>query len=460
MDARTHDHPRIAYLTGEYPRATDTFVQREVAGVRAAGLEVLTFSVRATDASHHVGPEQRAEAAATFALLPAAKNPLKLLGAHARCLGFSPGRTLRGLATAWRLRWPGLGGAAYALFYFAEAGVLADELRRRGVDHLHNHFANSSCSVAATAAAIAGVPFSFTMHGPAIFFEPHRWAVGEKIARARFVACISHYCRSQAMILSDQAHWGKLRIVHCGVQPDRYRVVEHRAEGVRGDGTVRLLFVGRLAGVKGLPVLLEAFAGLPDRYHLEVIGDGSEREQLQRQAASLPGDAGERVAFRGYRSQDEVAEALGRTDAFVLPSFAEGVPVVLMEALASGVPAVATAVAGVGELVVHGQSGRIVPPGDPVALGAAIRELGDDFQLRARYGAAGREAVVRGFDVEAEAGRLAGFFRGSGSKPRHRSADSPSGGRARAAVETAADAAAGARPDPRPVLPPRNLTSR
>ena len=321
-----------------------------------------------------------------------------------------------------------LAGAAYAAFYFLEAGVLADQLRRRKVSHLHNHFANSSCSVAMAAAAMAGIPFSFTMHGPAIFFEPHHWGVGKKIAAARFVACISHYCRSQAMILSEQPHWPKLNIVHCGIEPERYAAVEHKEDGVRGDGTVRLLFVGRLAAVKGLPVLLEAFAGLPDRFHLSLIGDGSDRKALEAAAAALPGSAAGRVTFEGYRSQDEVAAALAETDAFVLPSFAEGVPVVLMEALASGVPAVATAVAGVGELVLDGVSGRIVPPGDAGRLRAAIEELGADADLRSRYGRAGRETVERGFDVNTEAGRLADLLPSAESMVGSHPTDSVPGG--------------------------------
>ncbi|BAM02564.1 glycosyltransferase family 4 protein [Phycisphaera mikurensis] len=402
---------RIAYLTGEYPRATDTFVQREVDALRRRGIEVLTFSVRATDASHHVGEEQRREAAATFALLPAAKNPLKLLAAHARCLAASPGSWFAGFAAAWGLRWPGLAGAAYALFYFLEAGVLADQLRRRRVSHLHNHFANSSCSVALTAGRIAGIPFSFTMHGPAIFFEPHRWAVGKKIAAARFVACISHYCRSQAMILCGQAHWPKLHIVRCGIEPERYAAVEHRDAGVRGDGTIRLLFVGRLAAVKGLPVLLEAFAKLPERFHLSLIGDGADRNALEAAAAALPGSASGRVAFEGYKSQDEVAAALAETDVFVLPSFAEGVPVVLMEALASGVPVVATPVAGVGELVGDRVCGRLVPPGDVASLAEALRGLGEDATVRTAYGSDGRQRVASAFHADREAATLAKLLR-------------------------------------------------
>ena len=223
-------------------------------------------------------------------------------------------------------------------------------MRRSGVTHLHNHIAKSSCTVAMLASALSGIPYSFTLHGPDIFFAPEHWRLDEKIARARFVACISDFCRSQAMLWSDPAQWGKLKIVHCGVDPGRYR------DGER-EGT-RLIFIGRLAAVKGVPVLLEAFAAAravrPD-LTLTLVGDGPERAALEAEAARL-GIAGA-VRFAGYRSQDAVADLLASHDALVLPSFAEGVPVVLMEALAANLPVIATAVGGVGELVKDGETG-------------------------------------------------------------------------------------------------------
>ena len=408
MSAR--DPRPIAYLTGEYPRATDTFIQREVAALRALGLVIDTCSIRRTGAEHLVGDEQRAEAAGTFHVLEAARNPLRLLGAHLGGLIRAPGRYLSALALAVRTAPPGLKAAAYQAIYFAEAGVLAAHLRRRRARHIHNHIAEAAGSVTMLAARIAGIPFSFTLHGPGIFNDVRRWRLDEKIARARFVACISQYARAQAMLLAGPEHWSKLAIVHCGVTPERYR----RDPRAPGDPGKRLLFVGRLAAVKGVPVLLEALRGLVARHpelHLTLIGDGPDRAGLER-AAGQAGLAGH-VSFTGYLSQAAVAELLKQADLFVLPSFAEGVPVVLMEAMAAGLPVVATAVGGVGELVADGTSGLIVPPGDAGALAAAIDRLLADPGRGREMGRAGAAHVARAFDSGKEAARLAALLDGA-----------------------------------------------
>lgn len=395
--------PVIAYLTGEYPRATDTFIQREVAGLRARGFRVLTATIRATDPAHHVGPEQRAEHAATFAVLATAKRPGRLIRAHLWALTRRPGGWLRALRLAWRTRPPGLRAGLWQMFYFLEAGVLAHHLTRHGVDHLHNHFADSSCTVAMLTAEIAGLPFSLTMHGPGIFFAPEHWRIDEKIARAGFVACISHFCRSQAMLFSDPAHWHRLRIVHCGVDPALYAPAPGRSRGKR------LLFVGRLAAVKGIPLLLEALEQVqrdhPDAV-LRIIGDGPDRAALEEQARAR----GLAAEFLGYRGQAEVAAVLAETDMLVLPSFAEGVPVVLMEAMAAGLPVVTTRVGGVSELVEHEVSGLLCPPGDAETLARQIGRLLSDPALCARMGGAGRARVMADFDSAREAGWLGRLF--------------------------------------------------
>ncbi|ETA49693.1 glycosyltransferase [Ponticoccus alexandrii] len=396
--------PRIAYLTGEYPRASDTFIQREVAALRALGHPVETCSIRTTGAEHLVGPEQRDEHARTFKVLDACKSPRRFLSAHMRWMQ-RPGRYLRALALAWRTAPKGIKGRLYNLIYFAEAAVLADHLAQRGVEHLHNHIAKASCTVAMLASELSGIPYSFTIHGPDIFFEPHHWRIDEKAARARFVACISDFCRSQLMCFAGQEHWDRFHIIHCGVDPARYRPAPHEGQ--------ELLFVGRLAAVKGVPVLLEAVAALQPQFpalRLTLIGDGPDRAALEAQARAL--GLGETVQFLGYRSQSEVAEALSETDVFTLPSFAEGVPVVLMEALASHVPVVTTQIAGVPELVRDGASGRLVPPGDTQALEQAIAGLLRSDSLRRTMGAEGRARVETAYDIRREAARLSSLFCG------------------------------------------------
>ncbi len=399
----------IAYITGEYPRATDTFIQREVHGLRRHGLDVRTYSVRRTNIEHLVGPEQREEAAQTFYVLPAAQSPLNLLRCHVQAIWSRPASYFASLLLAVRTSPPGLPAFIYQLFYFLEAIVLADDMKRQGVIHLHNHIATASCTVAMLASKASGIPFSFTMHGPDIFFEPIRWRIDEKMAQASFVACISDFCRSQAMIFADQEHWHKLHIVHCGIEPARYQS-SARFETKRTSSTApcELLFVGRLAGVKGVPVLFEALRSLrasSSQVHLTLIGDGPERKALEEKARTM--GLQECVTFAGYQSQAEVAQALSKTDIFVLPSFAEGVPVVLMEALASSVPVITSRIAGIPELVEDQVNGLLIPPGDPGALADAIQELASNADVREQYGQAGRAKVQEQYNIEHETKWLA-----------------------------------------------------
>ncbi len=398
----------IAYLTGDYPKISHTFILREVQQLRARGVEVLPCSIRRPAPTDLPGREEQDEVARTFYVKSAARNPLRLLGAHGRAFLRSPGTWTKTLALAIRMRSPGLKALVWQLFYFLEAGVLADHLRRNGVQHLHNHFGNSSCSVAVLAAELAGIPFSFTEHGPAIFFEVDRWALPEKIARARFVIAITHFCRSQLMLFSDPKHWGRIAIVHCGVDPAAYR----HEPGANGK---RVAFVGRLDPVKGALLLVEAMARVlqihPDAT-LTLAGDGPARAPAEARAGELGISAA--VRFAGFMTQGQVADLLANSDMLVLPSFAEGLPVVYMEALASRIPVVASRVAGVQELVEDGVTGYTVPPGDTASLVDRILRLMADPAAARAMGEAGRTAVEAGFDISREGAWLAQIFRQGG----------------------------------------------
>ena len=388
---------KIAYLTGEYPRATDTFIQREVAELRKIGFEIQTCSIRRTGTAHLVGPEQREEAGRTFYVLAALAS---LAGLVTLARALLTQRFWGALALAWKTAPKGVKGRLYNLIYLAEAAVLAQRMKAQGVQHLHNHIAKASCTVAMLASHISGIPYSFTLHGPDIFFEPHHWRLDAKIARARFVACISHFCRSQAMVFSGSDHWAKLHIVHCGVDPARYA---HRD---RLSGRARVLFVGRLAGVKGVPILLRTCAALRASgldFDVTLVGDGPERAAHQALASDLGLTD---IDFAGYQSQSRVAELLAQSDMLVLPSFAEGVPVVLMEAMAAQIPVITTRIAGVPELVEDGVSGLLIPPGDDVALGVAMADLLGDPGLRTQMGAKDRQKVLAEFDIAQEAAWL------------------------------------------------------
>ena len=395
---------RIAYMTGQYPRATATFIQREVVGLRRNGVHVETFAARAPADHEYVAAEQQQERDNTYYLLP--PKPLNLIAAHGRLLFRSPRRYLSSLALAARTGGAGLKALVWQGFYFAEAGLVADRVLRRGLAHLHNNFADSSCSVAMLAAAMGGFDFSFTMHGPTEFFEPYRWRLDEKISRAKFVVCISHFCRSQAMIFAPPESWDHLHIVHCGVDPQMYAPRVHNGAGTR------VLFVGRLARVKGLPVLLEALSLLKEKrpdLHLTIAGDGPDRAAIEELIRRLGLQS--RAGILGYQSEAQVRDLLRQSDVFAMASFAEGVPVVLMEAMASGVPVVAPGIAGIPELVEDGRSGFVVPPADAASFADRIDRLLGDAGLRNQFGREGRSKIEREFSLNGECDRLSRILR-------------------------------------------------
>jgi colanic acid/amylovoran biosynthesis glycosyltransferase len=417
--------PVVAYLTGEYPRATDTFIRREVAALRQLGFEVWTYSVRRPPDSVIVSDEQAAERDRTGYLLPASVP--ELVRSHLGLLTRSPRRYRQALALAWKTRRHGVRGTLLQGAYLLEAGILVRRLRAARVDHLHNHFGDSSGTVTMLASELSGIPFSMTLHGPDIFFEPKEWRLGEKVARSRFCCCISSFCRSQVAAFSHPDHLDRLRVVHCGVES-----LGRPPEATATDGS-RLLFVGRLDRIKGLGPLLEAVADLhrQDRpLTLMLVGDGPDRQWAEQRAADL--GIGTAVEFLGYRSPGEIADLLAAADIFVLPSFAEGVPVVLMEAMAAHLPVVTTSVGGITELVEHGRSGLVVPPGDVDRLVDAIAELADDPARRVELGRHGRSVVEREYNSTIEAARLATLLLesadGTGPAPRRELRPQPFGG--------------------------------
>lgn len=390
---------RLAYLTGQYPRATDTFIQREVEALRDLGHHVQTFSIRRPPETENVGPETKAAKETTIYLLP----PRGLLGSHLVQLWFSPTRYFSALALAWKHSPPGIGSLVRQLAYFAEAAMLARWMKKHSLQHLHNHFADSSCSVAAIAAEMGGFTFSFTIHGPAEFFDVKSWWLDEKVRRCLFVNCISYFCRSQVLMFSPRSCWSKLRIVHCSVNANLFEVKKHHGSGIR------LLFVGQLAAAKGLPILLQAVSSLDD-VTLEIAGDGPDRKILEEMADVL--HISVRVKFLGYQSPEQVRGLLKGADVFVLTSFAEGLPVVLMEAMAAGVPVIAPQIAGIPELVQNEYNGLLIPPGDVIATAMAIRRLIENADLRNRFAIAGRRKIEQEFESAAESRWLAAIMIG------------------------------------------------
>jgi glycosyltransferase involved in cell wall biosynthesis len=387
-------------VISEYPLPSHTFIGDEVQGLRALGAHVDTFSVRRTAAGQLLSDADRALADETYAIRPPRPHHFAL--AHVRALATSPGRYVETLRRSMALAGPGLRSRVWRLMYFVQAVVLWDRCRRRGIRHLHAHFANVGSDIAMLAAGLGeGWSWSFTMHGPTEFFDVAGHRLGEKTADAALVACISDYCRSQLMAFSDRAHWDKLRVVHCGVDTDRFRP-PHPPQASRDGSAPRIVQIGRLVAVKGQAVLLAAAAVLRDRGHdfrLELVGDGPDREQLTELAERLA--LTDRTVFHGALSHGQVRDVLTGASVMCLPSFAEGVPVVLMEAMAMEVPVLTSRIMGIPELLQDGHCGALVAPGDAAALADSLQRLLEDSEHRVELGRRGRERIRQAYDRRA-----------------------------------------------------------
>ena len=393
-------------MVSRYPAVSHAFIQREVLALRRRGIDVHTFTIRRPQPHELLSPTDREEHERTFAVLP--PRPVALLAAHARALGSHPLRYLGTVGAALRLSPPGFRQRLWRLFYFAEAILVWGECRRRGLRHLHAHFANVGSEVALLAARFGGSEWSwsFMMHGSTELFDetPHR--LPEKIRRAQLVVCNSDFTRAQLMKLVGREQWDKLRVVRCGIEPGAFST--HR----RGaPGALHLLTVARLVPGKGHALLLEALRLLRSRGVLveaTFVGEGPERHGLEELAGAL--GVADRVRFAGAVGQDELPRWYERADAFCLPTLAEGLGVVLLEAMAAGLPVVSTRVMGVPEVVEEESTGLLVAPGRADELADALERLAASPELRERMGRHGRLRVEREFDLDAAAARLADLF--------------------------------------------------
>jgi glycosyltransferase involved in cell wall biosynthesis len=406
---------RVAYLVSRYPAASHAFIQREVEALRALGVEVHTFSIHASAASDLLTARDRDAARATFALFP--PHWWALLGAQLLVLSRHPLAWLRAFRAAARL--PGA-SLPTRMRYLLGAVAVWRECRRRGVGHVHAHFTSPAADVAQLVGELGRdgdgpSSWSFTAHGTDILDDnPARLA--EKIRRADAVVCVSDFGRGRLMSLVDAMHWEKLRVVRCGVDR-QWLAAECPASPGQHGGAVRVLTVGRIEREKGHRVLLDALNSLKRRgmtVHWTLVGDGSLRDSLRRRVEDL--GLGGQVVLSGNVGQDRIRSCYLDAHLFCLPSLGEGVPVVLMEAMASGLPVVASQIMGVPELVEHGVSGLLVPPGRPEALADAIEGLARDPGLRRRMGEAGRRRVARDYHSERSAVELRALFEGRRSR--------------------------------------------
>ena len=403
--ANTTSPPRLGYLVSRYPAVNHTFILREIRTLRALGFDVRVVSILQPDRDPgQLSPEETEEFRLTFSIL--GSGAPRILSAHLRTLLRHPLAYVATLAYAIRLGGRDIGRAVSHALYFAEAVVAGDHWVRAGVTHFHTHFSSTPALIAAR---LFRLHFSLTVHGPDEFNDVAGFHMAEKVARASFVAAISRFASSQIMRASAPRDWSKIHVLPLGVDPQDFAP---RPRADRGAGEpFRIVSVGRLAPAKAYHLLIAAVARLVDKgrkVELTIVGGGPERQSLE--AAISQGKLDGIVNLAGPSNHDRVVDFYARADAFALASFAEGVPVVLMEAMAMEIPCVATWVAGVPELIRDGIDGLLVPPADPEALADALEKLMDDPALGARLAASARQRVLDLYNLKSNSARLGDTF--------------------------------------------------
>ncbi len=397
----THPSPPLAYLVSRYPAVSHTFILREIAQLRALGHSIHTASINAPDREPSaMDAHERAEAEATyFVKAHGAAGALKALAVWALR---APGRLMRTLHAGWKL-----GQGPRGLAYAVEAAMVARWMGQRSLSHLHVHFGNAGASVGVLVKTLNGCHLSYTIHGPDEFDDVPGQQLAVKMRAANAVVCISQFARSQLMRISQPGDWSKFQLCRLGVDPAQFNYRAPQA----GIGPLKLLCVGRLTPAKGQVLLVQACARLREAgvdFSMTIVGEGPDRGRIE--AAVIEHQLQNHVTLTGALTQAGVRAQLAQADVFVLPSLAEGIPVVLMEAMSSGIPCLSSPVNGIPELIEHGHTGLLATPGDVDSLTTQLLKLARDPVLRERLAPAARAKVISHFDLDRNVRQLSRIF--------------------------------------------------
>lgn len=396
----------IAYLISQYPALSMIFIIREVLQLKRLGFRIDTASINAADRSGKgLTADEAGEAALTYYIKP--HGVPGALAAHADGLMRHPAGYLRGLKRVFSLAGLDIKRVFMNLMYFTEALMVGRWMRAKGHDHLHTHLGSQATTVGLFVKTIFGYGLSTTIHGPDEFYDADRQYLTQKVIAADFMVCISHFARSQMMKLSPYEHWGKFVVSRLGIDPRVFAPRPARAQ----PEVFEVLCVGRLTPAKGQHQLVEAIADMVRdgrRVRLRLVGAGVDRESLEKHVAELGMQS--HVIFEGAVNQDRIRDLYAQADAFCIPSFAEGIPVVLMEAMAMEIPVVSTHITGIPELIRTGIDGLLVAPSDQDGLVQALSSLMDDPEKRLAMGRQGRQRVLAHYDLAANVERLAEIF--------------------------------------------------
>jgi colanic acid/amylovoran biosynthesis glycosyltransferase len=395
---------RIAYLINQYPKISHSFIRREIQALERRGIKVMRIAIRGWN-DQLVDAEDAREREYTRYVLQGGALPLIL--ALARLSLRHPIKTLRALALELKMARRSERPLPVHLIYLAEACQIFLWLQQENITHLHAHFGTNSAEVAMLVHMLGGPPWSLTVHGPEEFDKPEAIGLAEKIRRAAFVVAISSYGRSQLYRLVDHSFWSKIEVVHCGLDRKFFDETPDQPLSPR-----RLVCVGRICEQKGQLLLLRAanlLAAAGVEFELVLAGDGEMRAEAEQFIADHQLES--KVRITGWISNDQVRHELLAARALVLPSFAEGLPVVIMEAMALQRPVISTFIAGIPELVEPHKHGWLVPAGDVDALVEAMKSCIQTLDSKLELmGESARERVINLHNVDQEAAKLTQHF--------------------------------------------------
>jgi glycosyltransferase involved in cell wall biosynthesis len=400
---------KIAYIVNQYPRVSHSFIRREILAMERQGFEVQRIALRGWKESLPDAEDRQEQEKTQYVLRT---GLLGLLVPWLLRLLRSPLRMSSALCLAVRLSRQTDGRLLHHLVCVAEASRILGWVAASQARHLHAHFGTNSAEIAMQMRVLGGPPFSFTVHGPDEFLAP--LGLEDKIRRSAFAVAISSFGRSQLYLRTAAALWPKVRVVHCGLESGFYSGSTNAPAA-----NSRLVCVGRLCEAKGQLLLIDAVAQLNQRgvrVDLVLAGDGPMRTDIEKRVREF--GLQDRVRITGWISSNRVREEILAARALVLPSFAEGLPVVIMEALALRRPVITTYIAGIPELVKARENGWLIPAGSICDLTAAIEDcLSRSTDELEKMGDLGRQWVIERHSIDVEAGKLANHIRGVDSSP-------------------------------------------
>jgi colanic acid/amylovoran biosynthesis glycosyltransferase len=396
---------RITYLINQYPKVSHSFVRREILALERQGFDVQRIAQRGWN-DQVVDQEDAKEREKTLYIVK--QGIVSIFLSMLSVLLSCPGKFFSTLLLSIQISKKSDRSLLFHLIYFAEACRMQAWLKLHQSQHIHAHFGTNSAEIAMFASQISGVPYSFTVHGPEEFDKPQSLGLATKITHAKFVVAISSFGRSQLYRWTNFEHWQKIKVVHCGLEKAFYE----NPEPIKAS-PISMVCVGRICEQKGQLLLIEAANRLHQSgrdFRLILAGDGEMRPEIESLIAQY--GLGNKITITGWISSAQVREYILGSQFLVLPSFAEGLPVVIMEAMSLRRPVISTYIAGIPELVIHGENGWLSVAGDVEDLTSTIAQALDtpDAALK-KMGDLAYDRVLARHHIDVEAEKLAGYFK-------------------------------------------------